>query len=136
MTNLGDRRTLPTPDRESAPYWRALAEGRFVMQRCRVCGRWTWPPRPICSGCHGFDLEWTEASGSGEVYSWIVTHQPYSPDLAAIVPYTVALVRVEEQEDILIPGRYLGASQIGQGLAVRMQTEPVTEDIGLLTWVD
>lgn len=125
---------LPTPDRDSAPYWQALADGRFVMQRCRSCGRWTWPARPICSGCHCFELEWIEASGAGEVYSWVVTHQPYGPDLAKLVPYTTVLVRVDEQDDILIPGRYVGASEIHQGLRVRAQPEPATDDIGLLTW--
>lgn len=134
MSDLGDRRTLPIPDRESAPYWQALAEGRFVLQRCRSCARWTWPARPICSGCHGFDLCWTEAGGGGEVYSWVVTHQPYGPDLARLVPYTVALVRVDEQDDILIPGRYVGATEIHQGLRVRALAEPATDDVGLLTW--
>lgn len=134
MSDAGERRTLPTPDRDSAPYWRFLAEGRFLMQRCRHCRRWTWPARPICSGCHGDDLEWVEPQGTGEVYSWVVTHQPYAPDLARIVPYTVALVRVDEQDDILIPGRYVGAPEIRQGLRVRVTTEPVTDDVGLLLW--
>lgn len=125
---------LPTPDRESAPYWQALAEGRFLLQRCRTCSHWTWPARTICSGCHRFDLEWTEASGGGEVRSWIVTHQPYGPDLAALVPYTVALVRLDEQDDILVPGRYVGAAEIHQGLRVAALAEPATDDIGLLTW--
>ena len=125
---------LPTPDRESAPYWQGLADGRFLLQRCTACGRWTWPSRPICSGCHGFDLEWVEAGGGGEVYSWIVTHQPYGPDLAELVPYTVALVRIDEQDDILIPGRYVGAVEIRQGLRVRAVAERATDDIGVLLW--
>jgi len=133
-SDLRAPRPLPTPDRGSAPYWQALADGRFVMQRCRRCTRWTWPARPICSGCHGFDLEWTEAGGGGEVHSWIVTHQPYSPDLAALVPYAVVLVRVDEQDDILIPGRYVGTVDIHQGLRVRARPEKATDEIGLLTW--
>ena len=55
--------TLPTPDRDSAPYWAALADGRFMLQHCRDCGHWTWPVRPLCSGCHGEDLAWEEAAG-------------------------------------------------------------------------
>jgi hypothetical protein len=134
MTGIGERRTLPTPDRDTAPYWKALAEGRFMLQRCRQCGHWTWPARPICSHCHGADLDWTESPGTGEVYSWVVTHQPYGPDLARMVPYTVALVRIDEQDDILIPGRYVGTADIHQGLRVRASTETATDEIGLLTW--
>ncbi|HET6954633.1 MAG TPA: zinc ribbon domain-containing protein [Acidimicrobiales bacterium] len=129
-----ERRTVPTPDRDSAPYWQALADGRFVMQRCRACGRWTWPVRPLCSGCHGDDLELVEPSGYGEVYSWVVTHQAYGADLAQLVPYTVALVRVDEQDDILIPGRYLGTAEIHQGLRVRAAPERVTDEVGILHW--
>ena len=134
MTEIAERRTVPTPDRDSAPYWAALADGRFLLQHCAECGRWTWPARPICSGCHGENLVWEEAAGTGRVYSWVVTHQPYAPDLARLVPYTIALVRLDEQDDILIPGRYLGDAAIEQGLRVRAVPERVTDDVGVLNW--
>jgi len=127
---------LPTPDRDTADYWKALADGRFLLQRCVECSNWTWPARPICSSCHGSDLEWVESRGTGEVYSWVITHQPYGPDLATLVPYPVALVRLDEQDDLLIPGRYVGSSELTQGLRVKAQTEVAAEDIGLLTWAD
>jgi uncharacterized OB-fold protein len=128
------RRTVPVADRDSAPYWAALAEGRFLMQHCRDCARWTWPARPICSGCHGDNLEWEAPSGTGEVYSWVVTHQPYSPDLATIVPYTIALVRIDEQDDILIPGRFVSDVEIRQGLRVTAVPERVADEVGVLNW--
>jgi hypothetical protein len=127
---------LPTPDRDTAAYWRGLADGRFLLQRCTDCSHWTWPARPICSSCHGGNLAWTESLGTGDVYSWVITHQVYGADLASLVPYPVALVRLDEQEDILIPGRFVGSSELAQGLRVRVQTEVATEDIGLLTWAD
>jgi uncharacterized OB-fold protein len=134
MAEVTERRTLPVPDRDSAPYWSALAEGRFMLQRCQDCGRWTWPVRPLCSGCHGEHLSWEESEGSGEVYSWVVTHQPYGPDLAKEVPYTVALVRLDEQDDILIPGRLFADVEIHQGLRVQAAPERVTADLGVLNW--
>jgi uncharacterized protein len=125
---------LPQPDRDTAPYWSALADGRFEVQHCRQCHRWTWPARPICSGCHGDDLAWEEPAGTGEVYSWVVTHQPYGPDLAALVPYTVALVRLDEQDDILVPGRLLDDPEVHQGLRVRAVPERVADEVGVLCW--
>jgi len=127
---------VPVPDRDSAPYWSALAEGRFLVQHCAVCRRWTWPARPICSGCHGDELVWEEPSGTGEVYSWVVTHQPYSPGLARIVPYTIALVRLDEQDDILIPGRFVSDVEVRQGLRVRVAAERLSDDVGVVTWKD
>ena len=61
-----DGRPSRCPDRDTAPYWAALADGRFEVQHCRACHRWTWPARPICSGCHGDDLAWEEPAGTGE----------------------------------------------------------------------
>jgi len=134
MADVSERRTIPVPDRDSAPYWAALANGQFLLQRCRDCGHWTWPARPICSGCHGDDLAWEAPSGAGEVYSWVITHQPYAPDLARIVPYTVALVRLDEQNDIMIPGRFVSDVEIRQGLRVQAAPERVADDIGILNW--
>ncbi len=131
---MTERRTVPVPDRDSAPYWSALADGRLILQRCRDCSRYTWPVRPLCSGCHGDGLEWVTSAGAGEVYSWVVTHQPYAPDLAALVPYTIVLVRLDEQDDILVPGRFTSEVEVHQGLRVRAAPERVTAEIGVLNW--
>jgi uncharacterized OB-fold protein len=90
--------------------------------------------RPICSGCHGSNLAWQASTGDGEVYSWVVTHQVYAPDLAPLVPYTIALVRIDEQDDILIPGRFVSDVPIMQGLRVRAAPERVTDEVGILNW--
>ena len=134
MVDVAERRSLPVPDRDSAPYWAALAEGRLELQHCLDCGRWTWPARAICSGCHGETLRWEAAQGTGAVHSWVVTHQVYAPEFVELVPYTVVLVRVDEQDDILIPGRLVSDGEVHQGLRVRAVPERVTDDVGQLHW--
>jgi len=155
MIDLAERRAVPVPDRDSAPYWAALAHGRLELQHCRDCGHWTWPARAICSGCHGENLVWEPVKGTGEVHSWVVTHQVYAPDFVDLVPYTVVLVRLDEQDDILIPGRLLsdveetqrstgrtpGSAEqsrpeqpVHQGLRVRAAPEQITDEIGQLHW--
>ena len=126
---------LPTPDRDSERYWATLADGRFEIQRCGDCGHWSWPPRPICSGCHGETLHWEAISGAGEVHGWIVTHQMYGPSLVALVPYTVVQVRVDEQPDILIPGRFVSEDvEVHSGLRVRAVPIKVGEGLGVVEW--
>jgi len=129
-----DRVMLPMVDRDSAPYWKALAEGRFELQHCQDCGSWSWPPRPICSGCHGMHLAWEAPSGTGTVCSWVVTHQPYGPDWATLVPYTIALVRLDEQHDLLLPGRLVSDVEVRAGLRVRAVSERLSDDVGILDW--
>lgn len=131
---MADHRIVPVPDHDSAPYWAALAQGRLDLQYCRECGRWTWPARPICSGCQGEDLQWRQVRGTGEVHSWIVTHQVYAPAYAGLVPYVTVLVRLDEQDDILIPGPYVSAGEVHQGLRVRAVPEPAGDAVGHLTW--
>jgi uncharacterized protein len=124
------------PDKDTAPYYAALAEGRLELQHCRDCGRWTWPPRPICSGCQGENLAAEEVSGTGTVHSWIVTHQVYAPTFVDLVPYTIVLVRLDEQDDILIPGPLMsGAEGVHQGLRVRAVAEKTADAVGQLTWI-
>jgi hypothetical protein len=125
---------MPMVDRDSAPYWKALADGRFELQHCRDCSQWTWPPRPICSGCHGMNLEWKAPRGTGEVYSWVVTHQVYGPDWAQLVPYTIALVRLDEQRDLLIPAILRSDVEMARGVRVHAATERLTDEVGLLFW--
>jgi len=131
---MADPRLVPRPDPESAHYWAALAEGRLEVQHCADCGRWTWPTRVICSGCHGEDLRWEAVKGTGEVHTWIVTHQVYSAGLATEVPYTVAMVRLDEQDDLLIPGRLVPDDHVHPGMRVRAVGHRVADAIGQLDW--
>jgi uncharacterized OB-fold protein len=125
---------LPLPDRDSTPYWQALAQGVLALQHCEACGHWTWPARPICSGCQSDRLRWEPVSGKGSVASWVIVHRAMTPDLAALVPYPIVLVRIDEQPDILIPGRLVCGSEPRQGLRVRAVAEPVADNIGSLAW--
>lgn len=131
---MAERLMLPVVDRDSQTYFDGLADGRLLVQRCRDCGRWTWPARPLCSGCHNDNLAWEPAVGTGTVYSWVVTHQIYSPDFAALVPYTVVLVRLDEQDDILIPGRLCSDVEVHQGLRVRMVPERLADGLSQISW--
>ena len=131
---MSDALVLPNADRDSEHYWAALANGRFEIQQCSDCGHWTWPPRPVCSFCHGESLDWQPVKGTGEVHSWVITHQNYLPSLAPFMPYTIALVRIDEQDDILIPGRLLSPVEVRQGLRVRGAPERLTEEVGVLHW--
>jgi uncharacterized protein len=79
-------------------------------------------------------MVWEQVSGAGEVHSWIVTHQPYGPAFVDAVPFVVALVRLDEQSDILIPGPLMPDGNVYQGLRVHAAPERVTDAVGVITW--
>jgi uncharacterized OB-fold protein len=95
-------------DRDSAPWWEALARHEFVLQRCDSCQAWRWPARAICNRCTSFDWSWQPASGDATVASWVVTHHAFLPGFEA--PYAVLTVRLAEQEDLMLIGSFAGPS--------------------------
>ena len=131
---MTDARIVPIPDQDSEPYFAALADGRLDLQQCRECGHWTWPPRPICSFCQSDELAWRTANGTGEVHSWVVTHNIYGPGFAELVPYVTVLIRLDEQPDLLVPGRFLSDTELRQGLRVRAVTEKLADGVGEVNW--
>jgi len=75
----------------------ALERGDLVFQRCGACGNAWLPPRDACPRCLAGDAwAWEVASGRASLVSWVVYHRAYHPSVEDRVPYTVALVELEE----------------------------------------
>jgi len=74
-----------------AEYRQFLAEGRFMIQRCRTDGRWVFYPRVAEPASGHTTLEWQPVSGLGRVYS-TTTVRPRPPER----PYNVALIDLAE----------------------------------------
>lgn len=87
---------LPAPDADSAPFWRAAAERRFVVKRCDDCGRAHFYPRPFCPFCWSHEVRWEEACGRGVVYTYSVVHRNDIPAFHHRLPYVAAIVELEE----------------------------------------
>ena len=124
-------------DRDSAWWWAKLAEHRLMLQRCVRCGTLRWPPRAMCGVCGAFDTAEVQASGRGQVASWIVTQRAFLPHLKP--PYVVILVRLADQEDLLLPGGWDGRPD-GSGLRIGLEVRAgftdayAGPDLTLLRW--
>lgn len=90
------QKPIPIVDPESRPYWEALKERKLLLKSCRACGKAHHYPRELCPHCHSDELDWIEAKGDGEIYSFTVVHRPAGEAFAADIPYTVALVTLDE----------------------------------------
>jgi uncharacterized OB-fold protein len=129
-------RMVPYADRDSAPWWAALARHELVHQRCDACGRWRWPPRVMCGDCGSFEWSWQPVSGAGEVVSWITTHHAFLPGFRA--PYHTVFVRIAESDDIVMPGTWFGDGPPHTGMPVRAHFDDVEQSdnsrVTLLGW--
>jgi uncharacterized protein len=123
---LDYKKPIPVASVESKPYWEALRQHRLVMQRCDSCGRFWFPPSVHCPHCTSAESTWTPLSGRGKVFSYVVYHRVYHPGFANEVPYTVALIELEE-------GPRMISNVIGippDKVTCEMPVQVVFEDIG------
>ncbi|MGF7159393.1 hypothetical protein FHS85_001012 [Rhodoligotrophos appendicifer] len=88
---------IPVPDADSAPFWDGTRAHKLLIQRCTNCGTLRFPARKSCGHCHSDASDWTEVSGKGRVYSWIVVNHPVPREVyGQEVPYVVALIDLDE----------------------------------------
>ncbi|PLS17470.1 hypothetical protein CVD28_13045 [Bacillus sp. M6-12] len=113
----------PTITPVTKPFWDAVARREFVLQRCEDCGQWVFYPRSLCSHCWSDRLKWTPASGNGKLKTWCVVHKPGHPSWAAVTPYVVGIVELEEGPTMLsqLLIEPLQQLQIGMPLSVCYQ---------------
>jgi uncharacterized OB-fold protein len=127
---------LPAPDDQSRAYWDAAATGELVMQRCRSCQHWRFPPRPQCPECLSFEQGFERVSGLGIVFSYVVVHPPVLPAFAARVPFPVVLVELAESPRLRLVGNLLDTAcdAIRIGMPVEVCFEAAGEGISLPQW--
>ena len=100
------------PDAEdplTAPFFAACRRGELRVQRFAASGRMVWPPRPMDPHSQTLAHEWVELSGRGTVYSFVVPHPPLLPSYAALAPYNVILVALEEDPTLRMVGNLVAA---------------------------
>lgn len=120
-----DTRLQPLVDNWNRPFWDAAKEQRLLLQRCAATGRCFFPPAPVSPFTGKPDWAWIDASGKGELWSFVVFHQSYFPGMKDELPYPVAMVKLDEGPYLLtnLVGT-TAAAKIGMRLAVRFPGGP------------
>ena len=95
----------PVADRDTQPFWDAVAEHRFIVQRCSSCERWIWQPRPLCPHCHAPDPDWHEVGGNARVVSWTALHPPVLTVWADKLPFVILLVELDDAPSVRMVGQ-------------------------------
>ena len=136
---------LPVVDEVSQPFWAGALAGELRVQRCGGCDRLRFPPRPMCPWCQSTDVTWDTMSGRGTIYSFVVAHPPLLPAFAAVAPYNVALVELDEDPTIRMVGNVVAApgeainsvdsAMLRIGEPVQAVFDRVTDEVALLRWV-
>ena len=105
------------------PYWDGLREGRHHYQCCTSCGHRWLPARSECPGCLGDDWSWKQAGGRARLVSWVVYRIGYHASFAPRLPYTVAVVELEEGPRMFSNIVGVDASSLAIDMPLRMVIE-------------
>lgn len=109
MGDASAKRPLPHLDDHNRAFWTGGAEGRLYILRCRSCGAFIHPPRPVCGECLSDAVEPEAVAGTGVVDTFTVNHQQWHPALPP--PYVIARVALDG-----VPGVYLTTNIVGCGV--------------------
>jgi uncharacterized OB-fold protein len=125
----------PVISQDTAFFWSGLRIGELRIQRCVTCGSLRHPPGPLCPLCHSTDRDHLVASGTGEIYSYVVHHHPPVPGKKA--PFVVAVVALPE--GVRMVGNVMGEvadvrDRLRIGAPVTVFFEPVGGDLVLPSW--
>jgi uncharacterized OB-fold protein len=129
MSDSSAQIPLPRPTPLSKPHWDGCREGVLRVQRCGDCDAFVFIPKPVCGGCLGTNLRWVESSGRGTLYSYSIVHRPQQPTFE--VPYTVAIVELEEGWHMLTNLLGVGPDDIEIGMSLEVSFERKSDEITL-----
>lgn len=111
---------LPEPDLSelSRPFWEALKQGELTFQRCSGCGHAWLPARDECPQCLHASWKRESAAGGATLVSWVVYRHAYHPAFAQRLPYTVAVVQLDEGPRMVT--NIVGADPVQLGIDQRL----------------
>jgi hypothetical protein len=136
---------LPVFDEEAAPFFEGARRGVLRVQRCPDTGRLLFPPRLRSPWGRRRAPVWTDVSGRGAIWSFVVPHPPLLPPFDALAPYTVIVVALAEDPRVRLVGNLVAGeggpidevdpATIEIGAPVRVVFERLTPEIVLPRWV-
>ena len=83
------------PDSDSKEFWDAAKRHELFLQKCCQCGRYHYPPSPVCPNCLSLELKWEQVKGDGSIYSFTVVRVPIGSEWAQEVPYILATIELD-----------------------------------------
>ena len=131
MPEVAYRKPLPVPSELSRPYWEACRRHELLVQCCRSCGVVRFPPAVLCPECLSEEAEWKKSSGKGKVLSFVVFHRLYHPGFEGELPYTVALIEVEEGARLISNVVGCPPAEVACDMPVEVVFEDVTPEVTL-----
>ena len=132
------QKPLPKARGEGKEFWEGCKRHELLIQKCKKCGSFRFPPQPMCSECKSMEIEWSKVSGKGNVHSFIIVRKTKdisvrSPLRGFDYPYAVVLIELPGAGGVHMVSNMVDCEleEIKIGMPVEVVFDDVTEEITL-----
>jgi uncharacterized OB-fold protein len=102
------QKSVPKVNKVDEQFWQAAANEKFLLQKCKSCGKLQFFPRVACVECFG-ELDWIESKGTGKIHSFTLVRVPRNPAFKDEVP--IYYINVILDEGVIIESKLVGDSK-------------------------
>ena len=99
------QKSIPKLNKVDQPFWEGAAANKFLLQKCRACGKVQFFPRVACVDCFG-ELDWIESKGTGKIHSFTLVRVPRNPAFKDEVP--IYYINVILDEGVIVESKLVG----------------------------
>ncbi len=111
----------------------------LLIQRCGTCGKFRFPPQPMCPECNSMKQEWAQVSGEGKVLTFTVIpgYEPRAVPMATwpaeAYPINVAIIELPDAGGVHIASNIVECDpkDIRVGMPVSVVFDDVTDEVTL-----
>jgi uncharacterized OB-fold protein len=122
---------LPKLNGYAREFYAWCKEHELRFQRCRACGAWRHAPRDLCAHCGSAEHEWAQSSGNGRLFSWTTVWQPMMAEFGHQVPYSPAIIELDEGVRLVSWIVDTRPEQLALGMKVCVEFDDVTPEVTL-----
>ena len=132
------KKPLPKIREEVKEFWEGCKRHELLIQKCKDCGTYRFPPQLMCPECNSVDKYWSRVSGKGKVHSFIIVRRTKdisvrSPLRGFDYPYAVVLIELPDAGGVHIVSNMIDCEmeEIKIGMPVEVVFDDVSEEIAL-----
>lgn len=112
------QKSLPKVNKVDRPFWDGAAGNKFLLQKCRACGKVQFFPRVACVDCFG-ELDWIESNGTGIIHSFTLVRVPRNPAFKDETP--IYYINVILDEGVVVESKLVGEKKENVKLGDRVK---------------
>jgi uncharacterized OB-fold protein len=119
----------PNIDKDSQEFWDGFTRHELLLWTCGTCDAQYWP-KTYCikheNEAWAANMSWQPSSGLGKLFCYNIHHWAFHPGFKDEVPYTYALIELDEGPLIsaTITGRQPSAEDVGKQVKIVYEDHP------------